>query len=69
MFAKKRPPKKDPPALADAKFALNSAVVRGEPQEVQPMFATATWGSNGTVKANKYRPFSASNPVERVGDS
>ena len=33
MFAKKRPPKKDPPALADAKFALNSAVVRGEPQE------------------------------------
>ncbi len=34
MFAKKRPPKKDPPALADAKFALNSAVVRGEPQEV-----------------------------------
>ncbi len=22
----------------------------------------------GTVKANKYRPFSASNPVERVGD-
>jgi hypothetical protein len=24
---------------------------------------------NGTVKANKYRPFSASNPPERVGDS
>ncbi len=34
MFAKKRPPKKAPPALADAKFALNSAVERGEPQEV-----------------------------------
>ena len=27
-------PRRDPPALADAKFALNSAVVRGEPQEV-----------------------------------
>ena len=24
---------------------------------------------NGTVKANKYRPFSAPNPAERVGDS
>jgi hypothetical protein len=23
----------------------------------------------GTVKANKYRPFSASNPAERFGDS
>jgi len=26
-------------------------------------------GVLGTVKANKYRPFSASNPAERVGDS
>jgi hypothetical protein len=34
MFAKNRRPRRDPPALADAKFALNSAVVRGEPQEV-----------------------------------
>jgi hypothetical protein len=25
--------------------------------------------SAGTVKANKYRPFSASNPTEHVGDS
>jgi hypothetical protein len=30
------------------------------------------WGIgivDGTVKANKYRPFSASNPAERVGNS
>jgi len=26
-------------------------------------------GAKGTVKANKYRPFSASNPAEHVGDS
>jgi hypothetical protein len=26
-------------------------------------------GVEGTVKANKYRPFSASNPAERVGNS
>jgi hypothetical protein len=25
--------------------------------------------SDGTVKANKYRPFSASNPAQHVGDS
>jgi hypothetical protein len=33
------------------------------------LYASRRSKRGGTVKANKYRPFSASNPAERLGDS
>ena len=50
---------------------LAEIVFPGEPVERKHEVSVRRALNNlpGTVKANKYRPFSASNPVERVGDS
>ena len=55
--------------LKTKRAEIISSIAQYEKRIAQAPPATQTSSPSGTVKANKYRRFSASNPTERIGDS